>query len=75
MTETIARAIMPASPVLGVGAGLDSSSDSVWMKDVIQNQAAALNRLTAKIESIEKEKGSHPAIKDAHSVFVPSQIK
>lgn len=52
-----------------------SSSDSFWMKDVIQNQAAAINRMTARIETLEKERGISPARKDAPSAFVPSQIK
>lgn len=51
----------------------ESLPDNDWMKDVIQNQAAALNRMTAKLESLEKEKGIPSARKDAPSVFVQSQ--
>lgn len=51
----------------------DSLPDDGWMKDVIKDQAAALNRMTAKLESLEKEKGIPSAIKDAPSAFVQSQ--
>ena len=33
--------------------------DDEWMKAVIKDQASALNRLSAKIEQLEKERGKH----------------
>jgi hypothetical protein len=43
--------------------------DESWMKEVIRNQAAAINRMTARLEELEKGMQGKPAPEGAHSAF------
>lgn len=45
--------------------------DESWMKEVIKNQAAAINRMTARLEELEKGMQGKPAQDGAHSAFSP----
>ena len=58
--------VMDEGEMIATEAPAQRPGDESWMKEVIQNQAAALNRLSAKIEQLEKERGM--LVKgDAHS--------
>lgn len=41
--------------------------DEGWMKEVIRNQAAAINRMTERLEKLEKGIQGKPAPESAHS--------
>lgn len=66
--------VLDEGEMLSSNSAKESVQDDAWMKNVIQDQAATLNRLSAKLEQLEKEKGMQGKHARESASFAPSHI-